>query len=151
MQTEIKNIRCLCKTKLSKKNIFSGNSRSEWAHRYSWRVLSLWKVDLKQVTLHSAQPAAALASLISDWGVVIYQIQTDKSFIKSRSRHVNRLLKGVRSWVKTSSQPLTYTRKRQTETFFLFLVFKMHFSGNCQLSNFRKKVRQIASRYTAAF
>ena len=28
-------------------------------------------------------------SLISDWGVVIYQIQTDKSFIKSRSRHVN--------------------------------------------------------------
>jgi len=28
-------------------------------------------------------------SLISDWGVVIYQIQTDKSFIKSQSRHVN--------------------------------------------------------------
>lgn len=28
-------------------------------------------------------------SLISDWGVVIYQIQTDKSFIKSRSKYVN--------------------------------------------------------------
>lgn len=39
-----------------------------------------------------AQPPCP--GLISDWGVVIYQIQTDKSFIKSQSKHVNGLLKG---------------------------------------------------------